>query len=259
MRELWAGLHGGDSSLQRAVSLVRTSLGDDGTCILTHPKQGYRFGAAVRVDTTQPPRAGVESEARRVPRFARSNDAFIAHQTIARQASDEGEAGDVDIVMVPGWVFPMSAYFELPALRANIEALTRLGRVILFDKRGTGLSDRSAFALSLEARVADLRAVLDAAGCRRAILVGVSEGGLSCLVYASSDPERARGLVLTGSFARWSRAPDYSPGWSASNIARLRGYVEHAWGRGDTLASSVPSLRSNPAVAVWAARAEQQG
>jgi len=235
---------------------VRTALGDDGTCILTHPKQGYRFGASVRVDSSTPSSA---ASADGEPSPVRSNGAFIAYQTIARSEAPAGGGEELDIVLVPGWVLPMSAYFELPPLRENVEALARLGRVILFDKRGTGLSDRSGFALSLQARVADLRAVLDAAGSRRAVLVGISEGGPQCLAAAATEPERTRGLVLLGSFARWSRAYDYPHGWPASAIARLRGYVEHTWGRGQTLSASLPSMKSNPALAAWAARAEQLG
>jgi pimeloyl-ACP methyl ester carboxylesterase len=242
LRELWPDTVVGEGSVQRAVSLARTAIGDDGTRLRTLPRHGYRFVASVE--------GGAAEELPR-PRFARSGDVHIAYCTL-------GE-GELDIVIVPGWVFPMQAFFDHPVIAAPIRALTRFGRVILFDKRGTGLSDRVKELPTLEQRMDDLRAVLDAAGSREALLVGYSEGGPLCLLYATSYPERTRGLLLIGAFARWTAAPDYPAGWSAEVIAGLRRYIGQAWGAGDTIRAIVQSHAGDADIAAWAARTETQG
>ncbi len=95
-----------------------------------------------------------------------------------------------------------------------LEALSKIGRVIIFDKRGTGLSDRVQEVPIHEQRMDDLRAVLDACDSKQAILLGFSEGGALALLYAASYPERVRGLILCGAFARMTRAPDYPCGYA---------------------------------------------
>ncbi|HWO14321.1 MAG TPA: alpha/beta fold hydrolase [Polyangiaceae bacterium] len=247
--ELWSGVRVGEASLQRAISLVRSAINDDGSIIVTHSKHGYRFRAEVSV-VSAAPAAGPEP-AHFVPRFARSDDVFIAYHTL-------GE-GALDIVLVPGWVFPMQAYFELPAMRQAVESLAQLGRVILFDKRGTGLSDRAQLMAPLEQRVDDLRAVLDAVGSKSAVLIGFSEAGPLCLLFASLFPERTRGLILAATYARFAAAYGYPHGWSAEAIAEVRRYIESSWGKGDTLLWGLHSHSGDPSAKVWAARAEQTG
>jgi pimeloyl-ACP methyl ester carboxylesterase len=247
LAELWPDVVVGEGSIQRAVHLARTAIDDDGACIRTVPKLGYRFVA--QIEEIQAQRS---PDSAFFPRFARSSDdVHVAYHTL-------GE-GVLDIVLVPGWAFPMRAFFEHPELVSMLESLSELGRVILFDKRGTGLSDRVKDLPTLERRMDDLRAVLDATGSRRALLVGFSEGGPLCVLYATSFPQRTQGLLLVGSFARWSCAPGYEIGWSTEAVDHLRDYIGRSWGTGETIRAIVESRASDPETITWAARAEQEG
>jgi pimeloyl-ACP methyl ester carboxylesterase len=134
-------------------------------------------------------------------RYAKSGDVSIAYQV-------SGE-GPVDLVMTPGTVSNVELLWAHPLFAAWRERLSSFSRLILFDKRGTGLSDRVKSIPTLEERADDIRAVMDAAGSERAVIMGVSEGAPMSIVFAATYPERTRGLVLYGSFARATRAPDY--------------------------------------------------
>lgn len=250
LAELWPDAVVGEGSLQRAVSLARAAIADGGEHIRTVPRHGYRFVSPVEERAAPSAEVATPSAAFR-PRFVRSGDIHVAYHTL-------GE-GPPDIVLVPGWAFPMRAYLDHPEPRAQLTELCELGRVILFDKRGTGLSDRVKKLPTLEQRIDDLTAVLDAAGSRQAILVGASEGGPMSLLFATTYPQRARGLVLVGSFARWTAAPDHPCGWPPSAVERLRSYIERSWGEGATIAAIAASRASDPDVQAWAARAELEG
>jgi DNA-binding winged helix-turn-helix (wHTH) protein/pimeloyl-ACP methyl ester carboxylesterase len=245
---LWPGVVVSDASIQRAVSLLRSAIDDDGRLIRTVPRRGYRFVAAVEAaGPTVPPALRFR------PRFVVSGDVHIAYHLVG-----EGE-GDLDIVIIPGWVFPLRAFFDHPEVEAWVSELARFGRVILFDKRGTGLSDRVKKLPTLQERGDDLRAVLDASRSRSAVLVGISEGGPLSIFAAASFPERVRGLLIMGSFARWSMAADYNGGWSPERFDELRRYIGRSWGRGDTVRAIAESRGDDPTIAAWAARAEQEG
>jgi pimeloyl-ACP methyl ester carboxylesterase/DNA-binding winged helix-turn-helix (wHTH) protein len=245
LEALWPDAVVGEGSVQRAVSLARAALDDDGARIRTIARHGYRFVAEVEEAAEPAPVGGF------LPRFARSGDVHIAFHTI-------GE-GPIDMVVVPGWVFPMRAFLDHPGPRRSIERLAELGRVILFDKRGTGLSDRVKTLPTLEQRIDDLRAVLEEAGSSEALLIGYSEGGPLCLLYATTYPERTRGLLLCGSFARWAAGAGYEHGLSAAVVSELREYIATSWGTGRTIQAIVASRAEHPDVAAWAARAEQEG
>ena len=131
--------------------------------------------------------------------------------------------------------------------------------MILFDKRGTGASDRVKQIPGIAQRADDLEAVLAAAGCRPTVLVGFSEGGPLALSFAVRWGTRVRGLALVGAFARMKAAPDHPRGWSDGEIAALRAYVERSWGTGATMAALVPARHLTDRVRAWAARAEQEG
>jgi pimeloyl-ACP methyl ester carboxylesterase/DNA-binding winged helix-turn-helix (wHTH) protein len=248
---LWPDAVVGEGSIQRAVHLARAAIDDDGSRIRTVPKLGYRFTAEIQ----EVGAAGTQGRSELgtlVPCFVRSqDDVHVAYHVI-------GE-GEHDIVLVPGWAFPMRAFFEHPGLAPLLEALRSLGRVILFDKRGTGLSDRIKELPTLERRIDDLRAVLDATGSRQALIVGFSEGGPLGILYASSFPQRTRGLLLVGSFARWTATAGYEQGWSSDTVNRLRDYIARAWGTGETIRAIVESRASEPETIAWAARTEQEG
>jgi pimeloyl-ACP methyl ester carboxylesterase len=248
LAELWSGVLVTDGSVQRAISLARTALDDDGALIRTIPRQGYRFVGRVEVDRTA---VAAVSDDEFHPRFVRSGDVHIAYCTIGD--------GPVDLVLILGWVMSMRSLFEHAEIAPVLKRLAKLGRLILFDKRGTGLSDRVKALPTVEQRVDDLRAVLDAVGSVDAILVGTSEGGTLALLYAATMPERLRGLVLVSTFARWAAAADHPHGWTPEMVHRLRSYIATSWGRGDSMRPAFATRASDPATVAWAARAEIAG
>jgi pimeloyl-ACP methyl ester carboxylesterase len=129
--------------------------------------------------------------------------------------------GPRDLVLVPGWISNVEVFWEEPSAVRFLESLARFSRVILFDKRGTGLSDRVPDMPGLETRMDDVRAVMDAAGSERAALFGYSEGGPLCVLFAATYPDRASALITHGSYARRIRSSD-SP-WmpSAEEVGAL--------------------------------------
>ena len=168
------------------------------------------------------------SVARRVPptRYAQSAGAKIAFQV-----SGEGRC---DLVFVPGLVSHLELQWQQLSYRRFVTALERACRVIRFDKRGTGLSDPTAALPSMDERVADLAAVMDAAGSRAAVVFGVSDGGRGAIAFAAAHPGRVLGLVLYGTSYRGPR-PDL--------LRRYRAIVGR-WGEGDLLELVAPSLAS---------------
>jgi len=157
-------------------------------------------------------------------RYAKSGKVHIAYQVV-------GE-GPLDLVLVPGWVTHLEHQWQEPLQARFLERLASFARLILLDKRGTGLSDRVAEdALpTLEIRMDDVRAVMDAVGSRRAALVGISEGGPMCALFAATYPERTAALVMCGSYAKWMRDADYP--WAptrADHEAAFDAY-EKGWG-----------------------------
>src|SRR6059058_4847223 len=134
-------------------------------------------------------------------RYARSGDVHIAYQVF-------GE-GDLDVVLVNGFVTHVELAWEHEPSARFLDRLGSFARVITFDRRGSGLSDPVSEAPSLEARMDDVSAVMDAAGSERAALIGVSEGVPMSILFAATYPERVRALVSSGGLARTTEAPDY--------------------------------------------------
>src|SRR5215211_6879365 len=134
-------------------------------------------------------------------RYAKSGDASIAYQVV-------GE-GPIDVVLVLGFATHLEVQWDFPPLARLFERISAFSRLIIFDKRGTGLSDPVTEAPALEQRVDDVRAVMDAAGSERAALFGISEGGPMSVLFAATHPERATALVLHGAMGRTTEAPDY--------------------------------------------------
>src|SRR3977135_4596882 len=134
-------------------------------------------------------------------RYARSGDVNIAYQVV----------GDwpIHLVLVLGWVSHLAYVWELPAMAAFLERLASFSRLILFDRRGCGMSDRVHPLPSLEQRMDDVRAVMDAVGTKRAALLGISEGGVMSALFAATYPERAAGLIIDGSYPSALRRPGY--------------------------------------------------
>ena len=138
--------------------------------------------------------------------YARSADVNIAYQVTGD--------GPLDLVLVPGFVSHLDLDWEEPRYAHMLRRLSSFARVIRFDKRGTGLSDRTVGLPDLETRMDDVRAVMDAVGTERAALYGYSEGGPMSALFAATYPQRTRALVLYGSYAKRVRSDDYP--WAPS-------------------------------------------
>lgn len=152
--------------------------------------------------------------------------------------------GPVDLVYIPGWVSHLEIELENGLSRRFYETLASFTRLIRFDKRGTGMSDRTLEAMSLEQRMDDIRAVLDAAEVERASLFGYSEGGTMAAMFAAKYPERVDKLVLFASHAgKVTGSEDFPCGYEAEpRIRWLEGVIEKRWGTGDSLEHLAPSL-----------------
>jgi class 3 adenylate cyclase/predicted alpha/beta hydrolase len=185
-------------------------------------------------------------------RYAASGDLSIAYQVVGD--------GPVDLVWVPGFVSHVEILWDLPLWRRLLDRLSSFARVLIFDKREQGLSDRTGAPPTLEDIAGDLGAVMDAAGSERATIVGLSEGGPAALLFAASHPQRVSGLALCGSYARLSRAPDNPDGVPAG---LLRGFVERVveeWGGPTALSLWFGAeAAADPSLAEWWARLLRAG
>jgi class 3 adenylate cyclase len=176
--------------------------------------------------------------------YAKSGDVNIAYQVTG--------GGAFDLVLVPGFFSHLEIAWEHPDAAAFLDRLGSFSRLIRFDKRGTGLSDRSVGLPDLETRMDDVRAVMDAAGSERAALFGYSEGGPMCALFAATYPNRTRALVLYGSYARRLRTDDYpwAPTWE-DRVADASELEAH-WGENVDLSTMWPD--ADAADAAWFAR-----
>jgi DNA-binding SARP family transcriptional activator/pimeloyl-ACP methyl ester carboxylesterase len=155
-------------------------------------------------------------------RYARVGEASIAYQVV--------EGGSADLLMIPGWVSHLELDWEEPTWVRWCERMTSFARLVRFDKRGTGLSDRPAQIPSLTERTADALAVLDAVGLERAHVMGWSEGGPLAVLLAVEHPERVQSLVLYGTQACFRRGPDYPWGVTDEERESALADVERTWG-----------------------------
>jgi pimeloyl-ACP methyl ester carboxylesterase/class 3 adenylate cyclase len=178
-----------------------------------------------------------------VTRYAKSGDVHIAYQVFG--------SGATDLVFVPGFISHIENYWEHPDLAQWLLRLAAFARVIMFDKRGTGLSDPVSEMPSLELRMDDVRAVMDAAGTESAALLGVSEGGALAALFAATYPQRCQRLVLYGAFARFPSA--------AEALKPFFKYADRAWGSGLSLPAWAPSRQNDPTMQQWWGRFERLG
>ena len=178
-------------------------------------------------------------------RYARSGEVNIAYQVL-------GE-GPLDLVFVMGWVSHLDWFWEEPSFARFLRRLASFSRLILFDKRGTGLSDRVSLSElpTLEQRMDDVRAVMDAAGSERAALMGVSEGGPMCALFAATYPERTAALVIIGGYPRRLSAPDYSFATTREDYDHFMAEVERDWGGPVGLEARAPSMADDPRFRDW--------
>ena len=179
-------------------------------------------------------------------RYAKSGGVNIAYQTVG--------IGPRDLVLVPGWVSNLDVFWEEPALARMFTRLASFSRLILFDKRGTGLSDRVHDMPSLEVRMDDVRAVMDAVGSQRAALLGYSEGGAMCALFAATYPDRVSALIMDGAFSRRTKAPGYPWGPTREQFLAFAEEVERDWGGAVGMETRWPSQVRDERCRQWWAR-----
>ena len=188
-------------------------------------------------------------------RYAQSGDVSIAYNISG--------GGELDIVYVPGAVSNLSVMWSHPRPKAFFDRLASFGRLIMFDKRGTGLSDQVAGVPTLEERMDDVRAVMDAVGCERAAIMGVSEGGPMTLLFAATYPERTHAAVVYGGFVRgtWSPEFPYEPTREEmeQRFREVRPLVGTPEFRKRQVERMAPSLADDESYLAWAAEYARQG
>ena len=283
INKIWPDSFVEENNLAQNISILRRALGtgsEGQNYIQTVPKRGYRFDADVKeawqedagvvvrertrarivieeevdelpiaTSSLSLPPAGreVEFNIDRIPetQYAVSGDVNIAYQVI-------GDA-PLDLVFVMGWVSHMEYFWREPRFARFLNRLASFSRLILFDKRGTGLSDRVPIheLPTLEQRMDDVRAVMEAVGSERAALVGVSEGGPMCSLFAATYPEKTLALVMIGTYAKRIRDVDYP--WAPTAEQRQHFFTEmrQGWGGPVGLEERAPSVANDPKFREW--------
>ena len=203
--ELWPEVFVGDDALKTCMREIRDALGDNPQqprYIETAHRRGYRFIAPLAEGSAAGAAGAPEAFFKPPgPHFVEHQDGPLAYQVVG--------SGPIDIVLVSGWVSHLDCLWAEPSVACFLLRLASFARVILFDARGTGLSQPLRIDPTPASRVGDILAVMDAVGSRRAALVGISDGGAICTLFAAAHPERTRALVVVGSFAKGTAAPDY--------------------------------------------------
>jgi len=242
MDQIWGGKFVSESAVTSRIKQIRQAVGDDGrlqVVVRTVHSRGYQFIADVssaadqRVDSAVADRGAI--------RYAQSDGLAIAFQVTG--------TGERDIVLVPGFVSHLELDWADPRHAHFLGRLARLGRLIRFDKRGTGLSDRPDGLPDLETRMHDVLAVMDAAGSRRAVLVGYSEGGPLAVLCAAAHPDRVEALILYGTYAKRLRSSGYPWGHTASERNAYADRLSTQWSFEADMRVMAPS--ADDAMARW--------
>jgi pimeloyl-ACP methyl ester carboxylesterase len=241
---VWPSVFVGDAVLKGTIRELRKALGDDShepRFIETAHRRGYRFIPHVTVIDA---RTTATAAAPRVS-YTRSGDVNIAYQVVG--------SGPIDIVFVMGWVSHLEYFWNEPSFAAFLNRLASMSRLILFDKRGTGLSDAVPISElpSLDQRMDDVQAVMKAAGSTRAVLMGVSEGGPLCTLFAATHPDMTAALVMIGSYARRLWAPDYPWGPTVEERDRFCQTIIEQWGGPVGIEERAPSRALDPEFLAW--------
>ncbi|HXF01323.1 MAG TPA: adenylate/guanylate cyclase domain-containing protein [Solirubrobacterales bacterium] len=184
-------------------------------------------------------------------RYAKSGDVSIAYQVVGD--------GPRDLLLAPGFVSHAEVLLENPDLARAFDRFASFARLITFDKREQGLSDRMGRAPTIEEMVDDMNAVLDAAGSERAAVVGISEGGAMALMFAATHPERTTHLVIWGGYARVTQAPDYEYGFPSEYLDRWTDQLNREWGGPVALEMFAPSRAGDPETQRWWAHLLRSG
>lgn len=285
MKQVWPDSFVEENNLAQNISTLRKALATGGAGFIeTVPKRGYRFSADV-TETGEDPAALIVREHTRsrivikeeideadlrapgvidlLPRvlsqppaqfalerppdtlYATSGDVNIAYQVIGD--------GPLDLVFVMGWVSHLEYFWREPSFARFLLRLASFSRLILFDKRGTGLSDRVPIneLPTLEQRMDDVRAVMEAVGSKQAALCGVSEGGPMCSLFAATYPEKTLALVMIGTYAKRIRDADYP--WAPTPEHRQQFFDEmrEQWGGPVGLEERAPSVADDPQFREW--------
>ncbi len=239
MDALWPEVIVTEAALARTVMKARKAVGDDAhsqRVIKTLSKRGYRFVAELESATAHN-EYGEPLDLSPV-RFAKSDELHIAWRSLGKNGTD--------ILFVPGFVSHLDIRYRIGSLARFDQALAKYGRLISFDKRGVGLSDRIAYAPKPEQIVVDMLAVLDAAGSDKAVLFGVSESGPTAALFATLYPERTRALIMYGSFAKGTRSEDHPWGLSRQDYNAWLDKLIAGWGGPSSLEYFAPSLVNDP-------------
>ncbi len=178
--------------------------------------------------------------------YVPSGDVHIAYQTLGD--------GPVDVLIVPGFVSHLEVIWESPSLARTMRQFARVSRLILFDKRGVGLSDRVGYPPTLEHTMDDILAVLDAVGSERAVLFGFSEGGPNSLVFTAAHPERVLGLILYGTLAKGLQSDDYPWALTEEQHKKWLDWLVSVWGKPVPHAYFAPSHADDQALWDWFAK-----
>lgn len=277
LNEVWEGSFVEENNLAQNISLLRKILGEKegNKFIETVPKFGYRFVAAVVADEDNIETTVSEQVIARVrvqdaahegngdakggsfgtplfqpaskpeTHYVQNGDVNIAYQVVG--------SGDVDIVFVMGWVSHLEYFWEEPHFASFLNRLASFSRLILFDKRGTGLSDRVPLSElpTLEQRMEDVHAVMNAVGSERAVLIGVSEGGPMCSLFAATYPERTAALVMIGTYAKRIQDDDYPWGVSYDDREAFFELMRRDWGKPVGIEERAPSLAEDEDFREW--------
>jgi pimeloyl-ACP methyl ester carboxylesterase/DNA-binding winged helix-turn-helix (wHTH) protein len=258
---IWPDSYVDDHTVSVHIREVRLALGDvtkQPAYIETRYRRGWVFKAPVEavsptpVSTSQAspgtlPGPATIGLSHPVPetKYTSSGDVNIAYQVLGD--------GPVDLIFVMGWVSHLEYFWREPHFARFLHQLASFSRLILFDKRGTGLSDRVALTALpvLEQRMDDLRAVMQAAGSKKAIIFGVSEGGPLSAVFAATYPEKTLALLMFGSYARRLRDVDYPLGRDPEDHERFIERIRREWGGPFGVEERAPSLANDPAFRDW--------
>jgi pimeloyl-ACP methyl ester carboxylesterase/DNA-binding winged helix-turn-helix (wHTH) protein len=274
LAKIWDDSFVEENNLAQNISVLRKVLSEtsDSKFIETVPKYGYRFvadvenlsAAEIQTEVYEQSHAriyidGDTDESSVLPasrpliitsctpetRYVRNGDVNIAYQVLGH--------GDTDIVFVMGWVSHLEYFWKHHLFASFLERLASFSRLILFDKRGTGLSDRvpNHELPTLEQRMEDEHAVMDAVGSERAVLIGVSEGGPMCSLFAATYPERTEALVMIGSYARRLKDFDYPWAPTAEEHEAFFETMQSEWGKPVGLDVRAPSLIDDEEFRDW--------
>jgi DNA-binding SARP family transcriptional activator/pimeloyl-ACP methyl ester carboxylesterase len=196
-----------------------------------------------RIRLGREPGPTVKTVERPTTRYVQSGDVHIAYQVLGH--------GPVDVVFIGGWLSHLEQIWEEPGLAQFFRRLASFSRLILFDKRGVGLSDRVGYPPTLENTMDDVLAVMGAAGCERAVLFGVSEGGTSSALFAATYPQRASGLILYGTLAKGTKSADYPWALTLEQYDKWLDQIMVNWGEALDLEIFAPSRAHDERFSEW--------